>query len=218
MLVPVTTRSVEQYRRVHLPGPKPHLALVANGGRLLRDDTVDEDYSKSTTSLLEASTPLELVFDHLTSVGHPRFCINVRAVENLFCYAVVDVDVVPPGWITELTEYAAGVGWGVSDQGRKVYLLPNALTKGQAARSVADACGLGGFIAAGDTNTDEPMLIEASDALIPRHGALARQAASLGMCVTGERSAARGVGKECASTCRSRWSPKHTKKKKKQKR
>src|SRR3546814_17508950 len=34
-------------------------------------------------------------------------------------------------------------------------------------------------------------------------------------CASGPRSEERRVGKECGSTCRSRWSPYHSKKKKK---
>ena len=35
--VPVTTRVVEQYRRVELPGAPPQYAIAANGGVLLID-------------------------------------------------------------------------------------------------------------------------------------------------------------------------------------
>lgn len=173
-LVPVTTRSVEQYRRVRLPGPVPGLALVANGGLLLRDGELDEDYRKETASRLDGSTPLNVVFAHLQAVADPRFSINLRTVEELFCCAVVDTDAVPRGWAVELADYAAGVGWQVSDQGRKVYLLPAELSKGKAVRRIADELSLDGFIAAGDTNTDVPMLRAASAALIPRHSDLAR--------------------------------------------
>src|SRR5947208_5976810 len=37
VLVPVTTRIVEQYRRVRLPGREPAYAIAANGGVLLVD-------------------------------------------------------------------------------------------------------------------------------------------------------------------------------------
>lgn len=175
-LVPVTTRSVEQYRRVRLPGPLPGLALVANGGLLLRDGELDEDYRKGTASRLDGSTPLSVVFAHLQAVADPRFSVNLRTVEELFCYAVVDTDAVPPGWAVELADYAAGVGWQVSDQGRKVYLLPAELSKGKAVLRIADELDLNGFIAAGDTSTDEPMLAASAHAIVPAHSELACRA------------------------------------------
>lgn len=183
-LVPVTTRSVEQYRRVRLPGPPPPLALVANGGRLLRGNEVDEDYSKETSSLLEGSTGLNVVLAHLRSVADPSFSVSVRSVEGLFCYAVVNADLVPTGWTAELAEYAAGVGWEVSDQGRKVYLSPNELNKGNATRRIAKRLGLDWFVAAGDTNADESMLMHATEALVPRHSALAGRAEGMGAGLT----------------------------------
>lgn len=183
-LVPVTTRSIEQYRRVRLPGPSPSLALVANGGRLLRDGVVDEDFSRATASILAGSTPLEVMLAHLTSVASPHFVVNVRPVERLFCYAVVDTDGVPSTWLGELADYAAGVGWQVSDQGRKIYALPSGLSKGEAARRVAADAGIGRFVAAGDTNVDEALLVEAAASIVPRHSALAPRAARIGSAVT----------------------------------
>ena len=183
-LVPVTTRSVEQYRRVRFPGPPPRLALVANGGLLLRDDELDGDYRKETASWLVGSTPLDVVFAHLQSAADPRFSVNLRTVEDLFCYAVVDTDKVPPGWAVELADYATGVGWQVSNQGRKVYLLPEGLSKGRAIQRIAEELNLDGFLAAGDSNTDAPMLAKASEAMIPRHASLVEHANELGAGTT----------------------------------
>lgn len=191
-LVPVTTRSLEQYQRICLPGPSPRLALIANGGRLLRDGKLDEDYSRATSSLLMRATAVDSVFSHLTSVADPSFALNVRSVEDLFCYVVVNRDRVPFSWIAELVGYASEVGWQVSDQGRKVYLLPNELNKGNATRRVAKEFGFDGFIAAGDTNADESMLMQADHALIPRHASLASRARELGARVTKSAGAAAG--------------------------
>lgn len=191
-LVPVTTRSLDQYRRVRLPGPRPRLALVANGGRLLRVDEVDEDYSKVTSALLEGSTPLDVVLAHLRSVADPRFALNVRSVEDLFCYAVVNRESLPSSWVVDLADFATSVGWQVSDQGRKIYLLPNALNKGNAIRRIAKEFGFKGFIAAGDTSADESMLKHAAHALVPRHASLAGRAQALGARVTKSAGAAAG--------------------------
>src|SRR3546814_11016088 len=63
---------------------------------------------------------------------------------------------------------------------------------------------------AGTTSLKEPGLSE--DKLIPGLRALADavHAAGSKLCVQStHRSEARRVGKECVSTCRSRWSPSH---------
>jgi hypothetical protein len=194
LLVPVTTRSVDQYRRVCLPGPSPRLALVANGGLLLRDGKVDEDYRRATTAQLDRSTPLDVVFVHLESVADPRFTVSIRAVEDLFCYAVVDMGAVPTGWTVELANYATELGWQVSDQGRKVYLLPDELSKGQAVQRVVDELNLDGYIAAGDANTDVSMLRAAASSIVPAHSELARRALLADMLVTSTNGV--GAGEE----------------------
>src|SRR5450759_4517837 len=56
-LVPTTTRTVEQYRRVQVPGLVPDYAICANGGRLLVDGVVDEDWSLHVAPRLPACAP-----------------------------------------------------------------------------------------------------------------------------------------------------------------
>ncbi|MDR1579784.1 MAG: hypothetical protein LBS35_05460, partial [Synergistaceae bacterium] len=54
--VPVTTRSLEQYRRLDL-GVKPKYALVANGALLLIDGEVDELWASETRRRLNVTLP-----------------------------------------------------------------------------------------------------------------------------------------------------------------
>ena len=126
------------------------------------------------------------------AVADPSFSLSVRSVEGLFCYAVVNADLVPSGWTAELADYAAGVGWEVSDQGRKVYLLPNELNKGNATQRIAKLLGLDWFVASGDTNADESMLMHAAEALVPRHGAVAWRAERMGAGITTTTGVAAG--------------------------
>lgn len=83
LLIPVTTRSVKQYRRVRLPGPVPRLALVANGGRLLRDGVVDASYSAAVAASCDGSARLDDVLGHLNSVVDSAFCRGGRTVPQL---------------------------------------------------------------------------------------------------------------------------------------
>ena len=46
-VVPVTTRVIEQYRRVQLPGGPSTYAVVANGGQLLVDGRPDRDWERA---------------------------------------------------------------------------------------------------------------------------------------------------------------------------
>jgi hypothetical protein len=177
VLVPVTTRTVEQYQRIALPGRAPALALCANGGRLLRDGVEDLDFTAAVRARLAgAGAPLAELHAELVRVSEPGsgrpFVEQVREASGLFCYAVVEREGLPTGWIEGLTAFAAERSWGVSVQGRKVYLVPTALTKAAAAREVADLLGADLLLAAGDSLLDADLLEVADAAIRPAHGEL----------------------------------------------
>ncbi len=177
-LVPVTTRTTAQFQRINLPGPPAKFALCANGGRLLRDGVEDLDFTAAVTRrLAEASGPLQEVSQWLQAAaraaGADGFLRSVRDAEGLFCYAVVERDAMPSGWVEELTGFAGERAWGVSVQGRKVYVVPTALTKAAAAREVADMLGCRHLLAAGDSLLDQDLLEAADEAIRPAHGELA---------------------------------------------
>ena len=176
-LVPVTTRTVAQYQRITLPGPPAAFALCANGGRLLRDGTEDLDFTAAVTArLADAGAPLaEMSARMHEAVGASGagFVKTVRDAEGLFCYAVVDRPALCPTWLEDLTGVATDLRWSVSLQGRKLYLVPAALTKGAAAREVADLMGASYLCAAGDSLLDADLLEVADAAIRPAHGELA---------------------------------------------
>jgi hypothetical protein len=179
LLVPATTRTVEQFQRISLPGPAPTFALCANGGRLLRNGVEDLDFTAEVAQRLEAvGAPAAEVLEHLHLVSgaarsKDRFVDKVRDAAGLFCYAVVDLERMPGGWVEDLTGFATDRGWGVSVQGRKVYVVPTALSKATAARVVADMMGFKRIASAGDSFLDGEMLDEADVAIRPGHGELA---------------------------------------------
>ena len=180
-LVPVTTRTPAQYLRIELPGPRPPLAVCANGGRLVLDGEVDAEHSALVADLLASSAaPFAEVWEHLgtharsTSGETWEFIGNVRSAEELFAYTVCHAEPVPEDWVAGLRHYAADVGWGVSVQGRKVYLVPTVLSKGWAVELLRERLGAGEVLAAGDSLLDAELLEVADRAMLPRDSELHR--------------------------------------------
>lgn len=167
-LVPTTTRTPEQYRRVALPGPAPEFAITANGGVLLVDGVIDGDWSAQVVAEVSASTAPADVRTQLTG----DFVLRVRTAAELFVYAVVDRDALPTPWLVELRGWCAERGWSVSVQGRKLYCVPDGLRKSSAAAEVARRRGATSMIAAGDSLLDTDLLLAADAAIRPAHGEL----------------------------------------------
>jgi hypothetical protein len=172
-LVPVTTRTPAQYRRVQLLDKPPQYAICSNGGHILVDGVDDADWAASVRSRVMASgVELAEVSEHLARVGG-AFVSKQRIASDLFAYLVVDRASLPGGWISDLTGWCAERGWRTSLQGRKVYCLPAGLSKAVAAAEVARRLGADRMLAAGDSLLDTELLEAADAALRPAHGELA---------------------------------------------
>lgn len=172
--VPVTTRTRDQYRRVHLPGSPPHYAVCANGGHILVDGRTDRDWNEQVRRTVAAGcAPLAEVLDHLVRHTDPGWLRKARVAEDLFVYLVVERDLVPPEWVKELQVWALALGWTVSMQGRKLYAVPTPLTKSAALAEVVRRTGAQCVLAAGDSLLDADLLLAADHAWRPGHGELA---------------------------------------------
>ena len=174
VFVPTTTRTREQYERVHLPGPAPEYAICANGGHILVDGVSDPDWQDHVVRRIAGEcASLAEVRAHLQAVGDPAWLLKERVAEDLFAYLVVDRAALPEGWVKKLSAWADPRGWTVSLQGRKIYAVPKPLTKSAALRELARRTGAELTLAAGDSLLDADLLLAADRGWRPGHGELA---------------------------------------------
>ncbi|MFJ9408263.1 HAD family hydrolase [Streptomyces sp. NPDC101393] len=172
--VPTTTRTREQYGRIHLPGPPPEFAICANGGHLLVRGESDPDWQRTVAGRLASDcAPLDEIRAHLVRSADPAWLLKERVAEDLFAYLVVERPLLPDTWVKDLTDWADERGWTVSLQGRKIYAVPKPLTKSAAVAEVARRTGAGEVLAAGDSLLDADLLLAADRGWRPGHGELA---------------------------------------------
>lgn len=163
ILLPVTTRSAEQYKRIKFPaGCTPELALVCNGSVLLKNGIPEETWYKTSERL---SNPYMDEIMRLCIKYNEYDCFKtVRIVDDMFLFlhchnrdeteAIVaecrkDTDI--------LIEYA----------GSKIYFFPPAANKGMGVKRFAAIYGCSRIISAGDSPIDSSMLNIADIALVP---------------------------------------------------
>jgi hydroxymethylpyrimidine pyrophosphatase-like HAD family hydrolase len=170
--VPVTTRTVAQFERVRL-GVSPRYAITTNGGVLLNDGAIDEEWrSRVSRAVAEQSSPLEQIEALLVDAAATPFVLRVHRAEELFVYAIVDREIIPEHWLHDFSAACRELGWTVSLQGRKLYSVPVAVTKAAAVSELRRRLGVDTVIAAGDSELDRGMLAEADIAFRPAHGEL----------------------------------------------
>jgi predicted mannosyl-3-phosphoglycerate phosphatase (HAD superfamily) len=108
----------------------------------------------------------------LSSAFDRPWVLKIRDAERRFLYTVFERAEADPDWFAELDEIATGLGWGLSVQGRKAYLVPLALTKQAALAEVVRRVGATTVVAAGDSLLDRGLLESADAAIRPAHGEL----------------------------------------------
>ncbi len=175
-VVPCTTRTVEQFRRIRLPltgSGRPAFAVTSNGGTLLVDGRPDPEWrSGLDRRLSESASPLAEVTAALAGRARGDWVLKRRSADGLFTYLVVDLAAVPGGFLAEWGQWCTDHGWLLSVQGRKVYSTPLGLSKSAAIAEVAARTAAVRTLAAGDGLLDAEMLERADAGIRPRHGEL----------------------------------------------
>lgn len=172
LVVPVTTRTPEQWHRVRLPGPPAKFVITANGGVLLVDGTIDHSWDATVSAELAEVTPLREIWEHMSAVCRPEWTVKLRNARGMFCYAILHRKRVPAGFVTEAAGWAEERGWQLSLQGRKLYWVPRSLRKSAAVAEVARRTGARTVAAAGDSLLDIDLLEHADTGIAARHGEL----------------------------------------------
>lgn len=172
--IPTTTRTTEQYERIRILGVKPEYAVTNNGAKILHNGAADPDWDEHIRKeILPQSAPVDVVYDFFKdSIDNADWVINFKNLDNLFAYFVLEMDKQPDTFLEDVNEQAEGWGFKVSVQGRKAYLVPKALSKGQALEEINRRLGIEYTMAAGDSNLDKSILEVADYAVRPSHGEL----------------------------------------------
>lgn len=180
IVVPTTTRTIEQFNRIELPGAPWRYAITSNGGNILVDGVADPVWRSSVGAAThDGGADLDEVVAALQSRISDDWVDTCRVADDLFCYLVVRLDAVPAGFLAEWGQWCSERGWNVSQQGRKIYMMPSTVCKSRAVAEVhkrmiasGDLPDGASILAAGDGALDAEMLIAADAAIRPRHGEL----------------------------------------------
>ncbi|MEU8895350.1 HAD family hydrolase [Nocardia sp. NPDC048505] len=179
-VVPTTTRTIKQFNRIRLPGAPWRYAITSNGGNILVDGVPDMRWRIDVDAKVRAGgTTLSEVSAELRSRIDDSWVSKFRIADHLFAYLVVKPKLVPAGFLAEWDSWCQARGWSASQQGRKIYTMPQAVCKSIAVAEVRRRLTESGELAAGATTLaagdgalDAEMLRAADSAIRPRHGEL----------------------------------------------
>ena len=198
LIVPVTTRTIEQYSRIDLGTGPFEYALVCNGGVLLVNGKKDPEWYRESRKLIEESEDeLHRAMRFLEKDARRSF--ELRFIEDLFVFTKCDF---PREVTDDLRKELDGTAAEVFHNGSKVYVLPKKLSKGMAVMRFREYLQPSYVIAAGDSRFDLSML-EAADKGLAPHGFARKYRAEDKVLEMDERKLfSEAVLEECLKTTR----------------
>lgn len=162
-IVPVTTRSIEQYLRIDIPGFSPEYAICSNGGNLLINDEPDiswREFSERAFSECES----EMIRFRQALEKDENVSFEIRLVDGLFLFT-------KSRRAFDTLKNAGGEGNIMLNcffVGEKLYAFPKTLEKGTAVKRFIERQNYRGkIICAGDSLPDVSMLNLADIAIFP---------------------------------------------------
>lgn len=161
---PVTTRSLSQLQRIEPVWAiaRDGWAVCANGATLMHGGEPDAEWSDLVRGRASACAQLEEARAELHRAVGPEdpegWLLRVRDCDAHFLYAILDVERLPEDAARRAQEHLRAFGWVAILHGRKLYVLPEHLTKEACVAHLAERLGVTTLVAAGDSLLDAPLL------------------------------------------------------------
>ncbi|KDR96208.1 Hydroxymethylpyrimidine pyrophosphatase [Peptoclostridium litorale DSM 5388] len=158
--VPVTTRTMEQYKRIGILREIPHkYAIVANGGTIIEGGKEDEQWKSIVEKRLEGEClSLSEAMDRFKRISSPVWVEKTRTADDLFFYSIVDTQMVPMDELSDFEKEMDAGGWRMVHHSRKLYFIPKCVSKGDALLHISNKIdGLRDVISSGDSVLDIEM-------------------------------------------------------------
>lgn len=176
LFIPVTTRTIEQYKRIFIMEEKikPAYAVVSNGGNIIINQKVDMEWRNIIEEKLSTVERHDIVKEKfLESFFNTQWIKKFILRDNLF-YSVhfEDKANVNLSQLEEFEKWSKEKGWSISLQSKKLYLVPEPVNKWDAVAYIKKKEGINKVIAAGDSYLDYPILINSEHSICPSHGEL----------------------------------------------
>ena len=151
LFIPLTTRSIKQFKRIDFNFGK--YALVANGSILLKEGVADSDwYLESQYYVHEC---LGYLFDlHYAASWRQDIFSKAVFVDDSFLFLTSSK---PAEATYFLEEFKDSDLVDIFMYGRKIYIIPKKLSKGEAIRRFVDKYGKDVILSAGDSVSDFSM-------------------------------------------------------------
>lgn len=169
-IIPVTTRSLAQYERIQLFEQTPRYAVVCNGGIVLNDGKVDEEWQAQVRRNIASCMGFDEFRETFSDCWQLEMFRKINGVDGLFYVMLIDEEKRDDAKLTELSNAFEEARWKSYVHGRKFYALPQTLTKEAAVQYILEKLSPLAHYAAGDSFMDLGMMQLTEHHFSPKHG------------------------------------------------
>ncbi|KAB2338191.1 hypothetical protein F7731_01070 [Cytobacillus depressus] len=198
LFVPVTTRTLEQFKRIFILSIDIPLtyAITSNGANIIYKGNPHKEWRSLVDERLKAEcASLEEMIKHVESNNLKG---TIKIAESLFFYYILE-ESIHQDTKDLIKSLANQAGWRISLQGRKLYFMPKPICKGEAVKFIKEREGITSIYGAGDSLLDHDFLKTCDFPFVPSHGELASETiGDIRYTLTQERGVA--AGEEILST------------------
>lgn len=166
VVVPVTTRSIAEFKRINL-GIKTRFAITSNGGTILENGKLMrewEDYINESIDRTELDECASDMSEMTSTIRESKF------IDSKYIFNKTDNPSLYDAEAVKLMDKYSNIRF--VRQKNKVYAIPNIFSKAIAITWLQDRLGCDKLVASGDSELDLPMLTIADYGIVPDHGDL----------------------------------------------
>lgn len=193
LFIPVTTRTTDQFNRLSIFKNEIEFkyAITTNGAVILEHGKPMEEWTEYVKNRLQMESALEEELLSMFQSEAIHFDGLKKQVGKLFFYYILNSlpSTVEMKLIHELVRK---VGWRISLQGRKLYIIPQAISKGSALEYLCQKEGTKAIAGAGDSILDWDFLQNCQYRFVPNHGELAKATDTSDLIFTKSRGVSAG--------------------------
>lgn len=175
LFIPVTTRTTDQFKRVFIFENEIDIqyAITTNGAVILHCGNPVEEWSNYVQNRLRLESAVEEEVQSLFLKEGIRFDGQKKQAGKLFFYFILN-SLPSEAELLLISDLVNKVGWRISLQGRKLYFIPLAISKGSALEYICQKEGGKAMAGAGDSILDWDFLRDCQYRFVPNHGELVK--------------------------------------------
>ncbi|MFJ5715152.1 hypothetical protein [Neobacillus sp. NPDC093127] len=185
LFVPVTTRTTEQFNRfvIFAHDIPIKYAITSNGAIILNQGVPMEEWAEHISARLHTESVQQAELLAILQREGFQFDGQMKQAGKLFFYYILNS--LPSLFDRKvLNELVLKYGWRISLQGRKLYFIPRAISKGDALEFICNCEGTKAIAGAGDSILDWDFLQNCQYRFVPRHGELTDLENTNGLTIT----------------------------------